>query len=547
MAKERPLKKPSCAIMISMSRQRSLLLLILIMLVGIGLRSYHLTARSLWFDEAFSWRLIQFPWGEMIARDAADVHPPLFYILLKAWSVVFGTSLKAMRLFSVVASAGSIAAIYLFTSSAWTLARHKESLARGRALGLTSALFLALSGWQISFAWEARMYTLGVAFVLLSTWLLLSAVRQKKQQPGLWVAYGLLAAASIYTHYYAIFSLAAQVLFIIAILLIQTRGRLGEFMQSRLAWYAALSGLVVAILFAPWLPTFLRQNSQVQAQFWIPAINRWSVPDTLYRMILPTADSPAHAGLRVMLTFAPMIVLTLAAIWLVVGFRSDSKVSFLKKAASSLDAAWITILMAVVPFVCSLALSVFGQSLYQDRYFVFAHPFLLVVLAVCIFRARPVWLRRTLLALASLTLAGSFVSYWLELDILKKPGSHAATTYAFTHRTPDEPVYSTSSFIFFSVAHYAQEEFKNATIPRLYSETGQLLHFAGGPILKTEDIIGPELFTNPDIKSFWLIETTGFGSSEMKVPDTFTRTDHQAFSELYGYQGDVIANRYARK
>ncbi|MBI3256073.1 MAG: glycosyltransferase family 39 protein [Candidatus Andersenbacteria bacterium] len=530
-----------------MNRRQAMLVLFLTIVLGVGLRSYHLTARSLWFDEAFSWRLIQFPFAEMIARDAADVHPPLFYVLLKGWSVVFGTSLKAMRLFSVTAAAGSIAAIYLFTSSAWTLARHKESLARARAIGLTAALFLTLSGWQIAFAWEARMYTLGTLFVLLSSWLLLKAIRQKKQQPGLWLAYGLLAAAGIYTHYYVLFSLAAQVLFIIAVLLIQTRGRLGEFIQSRLAWYAALSGLVIALAFAPWLPTFLRQNSQVQAQFWIPAINRWSVPATLYRLVLPTVEAPPHSGVKLIGTTALLTVVILAGIWLVPGARTDSKISFLKKAASSLDAAWLTLLMAVIPFIASISLSLIGQSLYQDRYFVFAQPFLLVAVAVCIFRLRPTWLRRLLITLVSLLLASGFFIYWRQLNILAKPGSHAATAYAFTHRTADEPVYSSSSFVFFSVAHYAQEEFKNTTVPKLYSQTGELLHFAGGPILKTEDIIGSQVFTNPATKSFWLIETTGFGSSELKVPDTFIRTDHQVFPELYGYQGDVIANHYQRR
>ena len=60
-----------------LSRRTVTLLLALVVIIGVGLRSFELTARSLWFDEAFSWRLIQFPLAEMITRDAADVHPPL--------------------------------------------------------------------------------------------------------------------------------------------------------------------------------------------------------------------------------------------------------------------------------------------------------------------------------------------------------------------------------------------------------------------------------------------------------------------------------------
>ncbi len=40
--------------------------LALVLALGVGLRWYHLGARSIWFDEAFTWRTIQFPFGEML-------------------------------------------------------------------------------------------------------------------------------------------------------------------------------------------------------------------------------------------------------------------------------------------------------------------------------------------------------------------------------------------------------------------------------------------------------------------------------------------------
>src|SRR5688572_27598207 len=103
-----------------MSRKIALVLLLFIVVLGVGLRSYHLTARSLWFDEAFSWRLSQFPLPELISRDAQDVHPPLYYILLKGWTVVFGASLLALRSFSVFLAALTIAFCYLFVSYAFS-------------------------------------------------------------------------------------------------------------------------------------------------------------------------------------------------------------------------------------------------------------------------------------------------------------------------------------------------------------------------------------------------------------------------------------------
>ena len=39
---------------------------------------------DLWVDEAFSIRMLEHSYGEMIALTAKDVHPPLYYIILKA-------------------------------------------------------------------------------------------------------------------------------------------------------------------------------------------------------------------------------------------------------------------------------------------------------------------------------------------------------------------------------------------------------------------------------------------------------------------------------
>src|SRR4051812_35613993 len=73
-----------------------------------------LDRQCLWFDEAFSWRLTRFSWLEMIDRAKQDVHPPLYYILLKAWIAVFGDSVFAMRLLSVCWFGAGLWFVYQF-------------------------------------------------------------------------------------------------------------------------------------------------------------------------------------------------------------------------------------------------------------------------------------------------------------------------------------------------------------------------------------------------------------------------------------------------
>lgn len=499
------------------------LLLLLIILIGLGLRTYQLTSRSLWFDEAFSWRLIQFPVQEMIARDATDVHPPLYYLLLKGWSVVFATSLLSLRSFSVLMAGLTILGGYLFTALAL----------RSRAAGLLAALLLALSGWQIQFSWEARMYTLGTFFVLLSSWFLLGAIRHHRW--FYWLGYSLATAALLYIHYYALFSIAAQLIFIVGYLVISTKGRIGEILQWPLFWSAVVSFLVILLLFLPWLPTFIAQNSQVQASYWIPAIGGWSIPDTFYRMFAPTSAIPTHTGLVwIILALLPITATILGLILLVLPPIFPTR--FYAR-----DSAWLIFCSVVTPFVASIILSFLGQSLYQDRFFVFAHIFIICGLAALLMRFP---FRRARLFLIMLVVGGFLVAdmtYWRELAIPQHPGARGALAAVAQQFKPSDRIIASSPFIYFAALHYAQEEHQLPD-PKLYSETYQLSHFAGGPILVNEDIVGPALFDQTD--NLWVVDTTGFGASSLTVPSDWRLVSTQSFPEVFAHQGDVIISYY---
>ena len=530
-----------------MSRRTLILLLLVIIAIGVAGRSFELTARSLWFDEAFSWRLIQFPLPEMVARDAADVHPPLYYILLQWWSTVFGSSLLALRAFSVALAGATIAAMYLFVKEA----------AQSRPVGLLAAALLAVSGWQMQFAWEARMYTVGTALVLLSSWLLLKAVRQQPSRLSWWVLYGLAGAALAYVHYYAFFSIAAQVLFLLGYVLATTRWRIGELLQWRTFWHAVVAGGVMALAYLPWIPTFLKQNAQVQDAFWIPAIQGWSIPDTFYRFFAPTPGIPCHDTVPCVIVALVPISLTLlglVTLLLTVWWRRAER-SFNREAVTKSwtvwDANWLVFLSAVVPFGLSIVLSFVGQSLYQDRFFVFAHLFIVAALALLIGRLPGRVIRR---GVAALVLAGfvlATMSFWRQLDIPNKPGAQAVSGHIYS-RLADEPVpvVVSSPFVYFAILHYAVEDYgvaaDDTTLPRLYSETGEFLHFAGGPILTEADFVGPEVFTG-EADELWVVDTTGFGETHLPLPSSWLATDSVTHPEVFMHQGDVTATKYVRK
>jgi len=69
--------------------KRRVIWLLLILLMALILRSAFLGGKSVWLDEAFSVWMAERP-VERIWTTTADPHPPLYYLMLKAWMFLAG-------------------------------------------------------------------------------------------------------------------------------------------------------------------------------------------------------------------------------------------------------------------------------------------------------------------------------------------------------------------------------------------------------------------------------------------------------------------------
>jgi uncharacterized membrane protein len=69
--------------------------------------------QSIWFDEGYSILLAKQPVGELLALTAVDAHPPLYYLLLKAWGEMFGFTEFALRSLSALFLGGAVTTMLL--------------------------------------------------------------------------------------------------------------------------------------------------------------------------------------------------------------------------------------------------------------------------------------------------------------------------------------------------------------------------------------------------------------------------------------------------
>ena len=200
-------------------------------------RCQNLAALSYDFDEAFCWKMIVFPVGEIWPRSALDNHPPLYFYLLWGWARIFGDSPQALRSLSVLLGLATVVAAYfLVRESVGNALRGVPRTTDGSAIGpggtpqrafptergrpapsdipaLAAAALVALSPLQVDWSQRVRMYVLGSALAVISSWLLLRALQARRPR---WLDFGwyaLAAAGLAYTHYFGLFVLAGQFLY----------------------------------------------------------------------------------------------------------------------------------------------------------------------------------------------------------------------------------------------------------------------------------------------------------------------------------------------
>jgi mannosyltransferase len=500
-------------------------LLALVVLAGVLLRGYGLSARSFWFDEAFSWRVIQFPLSEMIERIGRDNHPPLYFILLKAWGAVFGTSPFALRSLSVLFGAVTIVGTYLFIIEAY---RRVDKISaklderRPAAIALVAAAFVALSVFQIRWAWEVRMYTLGTALGVFSSWEMFRALNASVPSIRTWCVYGLLALLFAYTHYYGLFSIAAQGLFIIGYLSVRRRDNFPLEWRSLLC--VACAWAIVLVGFSLWLPVLLSQRSQVQRDFWTTPVTAIDVANVCYQMLV----EPENAVYPVT---TPIIVSAFcAAVMLVSLWRGQS-------------ADWYLFVATVMPFALAIVVSAADTKVFHLRYLLFANIFFFGALAALLARLPYRIERRFVCLWVCGVLLFAYVEFWNKLNISEKPGARACVALLAEKRREGEPVIVCSPLLFFSTLYHATDR----SLWYIYNDGNVVVHYEGGAIIRPEDLIFDEDLDKLATARAWVIDMTGWGARRVPVPAEWMLNSEHRFPEVYRVQGDIVLREYSVK
>lgn len=219
-----------------------ILLGLITIVVGVGLRFY--CPSALWLDETISVNISKLPLIQIPVALSHDGAPPLYYVLLHFWMMVFGRGDVAVRALSGVIS---LATLPFF----WQAGRRVG----GRLTGWV-VFFLGLtSPFTIEFATTTRMYSLMILLSVLGFLALEHMLEAPTRRHG--IELGVVTAAILYTHYWGLYLVAVAGVWLLYRMYREHRAGVPDLLAVRPAFRSMLIG---SLFFLPWSPIFVFQT-----------------------------------------------------------------------------------------------------------------------------------------------------------------------------------------------------------------------------------------------------------------------------------------------
>ncbi len=260
-----------------MSHQRFVrFLLPALVITNLGVKLLWLGRTELAHDEPFTVYWSQRTLAELWDMMHTENNPPLFFLLIKAWSAFVPFDGAWLRVPSALFSALAVWPLYLLAQRLG-----------GIRVALAAALLFTLNNYHYGFAHEVRAYALFTLLSVFSMWLLVRA--KDKPQNGSRALLGLSAVnvLLVYTHFFGWLLIGLQVLCVLLIV---------DLRPLRRNFFLGL--LLAVALYLPYATTFIGRVSQSVSQgTWLKA----PVPEELYNMVWRWSNAPVMAILFLLL------------------------------------------------------------------------------------------------------------------------------------------------------------------------------------------------------------------------------------------------------
>jgi hypothetical protein len=356
-------------------------------------------------------------------------------------------------------------------------------------------------------------------------------IKLKKSYLWHYLWFAVCAGIMDFTHYYLLFTMSALCLYALIYHIYHYRTELKKYFLLLTSYF------LILVFFLPWLKQFLFQYKQVSAGYWIPPMDIWSIPGTLWTMLLGIGHDNGNSH-----TLTLMVVVLLFCIFFFWQFLR--KTQYFEK--------WLVLLATIAPFGGAILFVLLGRlkgsssSVYEERYFLFSSTFFIIAISAWVSQIKPKWLTNSLFIVYVLFNLYAFGNYWQGLNIAQKPGMNGAAKFLGSSVAAGDHVFVGTSYEFFNYKYYdfTYYPLPKGVAPLLYTggrgDISQISHVEGVAMLANQDLLPSFSAAVHPADTVWLLWTDGFGSSKPQVPVNWTQVDERDFPDVRPWVGTNI-------
>jgi len=303
---------------------------------------------NVWLDEAFTATLVHTDMADVLRRSMADTLPPLYNILLKLTTTVFGYHVPVMKLTSV-------APMILTMLLGATKIRKR--------FGLKTALIfmVCIAGMpmMLNYGIEIRMYSLGFFFATASGIYAYDIIHDFNRRNC--VIFAVMSALAGYSHHFAFVAVGFVYLFLLIYFIFADRANIKR-------WFICLA--ITVGLYIPCMIVTLRQLKSVSGYF--------SMPDVDLHLFIQYAIYPFTTGT----TIVSLLLLSVVALLAIYGLfliRKNSE----HKADAIYALTCILVFYGVLLFGTAIS-KIMTANIFVDRYLFFSMGLIWLFVAIMI-------------------------------------------------------------------------------------------------------------------------------------------------------------------
>lgn len=223
---------------------------------GVVLQIIFSFSTDIWGDEAFSLAIIQHPYSDIVKLTAADVHPPLYYLILKFCVELVG---KVSAVSSAI-TVGKLVSVLPYMCFILLAVRKVKKYWGNYVAGMWAVCMIGMQNLIVTGV-EIRMYSWGMLFVTLA-FLAVYEIMSKSNIMA-WLLFAVFSLAAAYTHYFAGVAVGILYLFLLCYCI----------RKKKMLKQWILAAVVLGGGYLPWLIVFLEQLTMIRQDYWIAEID----------------------------------------------------------------------------------------------------------------------------------------------------------------------------------------------------------------------------------------------------------------------------------